>query len=419
LSPDIKILVGGSKVDYGYVPNFPFDHLIKGQGEDCLRYVVASYVEGKTPEKYVSDKEYAYAGYNVESTLIFQESDAVSPGETLPIEFGRGCVFKCSYCTYNLTGKGFGDFTKSADVLYRTLMTNYERFGTTRYVIVDDTINDSLEKALVLQSVSRRLPFRFEFGGYMRLELFQKHPEMKDIYQECGLRAPVFGVETFNKQAGSTVGKGYGERAKDTLQELWEFWGVEVPITINLIIGLPFDSRYHIEKQQAWLEESKLGAVSYNPLSLKTLGDSPMSTGALESFYKDYEPSDHEVSFLGNRLQTARAWKSDWFTFYEAVKYSEELRERYLKTRPDLLHRVNGFIVLNSLGHVSLDALKTDTPVDVFLSRLGDTILSKYANAIEQVSIEERPFPTEAVYPQRSSYSPRIPITTVLNRGLR
>ena len=68
------------------------------------------------------------------------------PGEGVPVEFARGCIFKCKFCSYPMNGKQNLDFVKDPELLYQELSDNYKNFGIKHYMIVDDTFNDHKEK---------------------------------------------------------------------------------------------------------------------------------------------------------------------------------------------------------------------------------------------------------------------------------
>ena len=65
-------------------------------------------------------------GYDFANTPMFYDhSDAIMPQEVLPIEIGRGCIFKCTFCSYPLNGKKKNDHVKLEAVLTQELLDNY------------------------------------------------------------------------------------------------------------------------------------------------------------------------------------------------------------------------------------------------------------------------------------------------------
>jgi len=173
----------------------------------------------------------------------------------LSLEVGRGCRFKCKYCSYPLIGqKNINDYLKEADVLRDELMTNYEKHGTTRYYIIDDTFNDSVQKVKYFLDVVKSLPFKISYWCYLRLDLLMAFPEMIPMLKESGLIQCYFGIETFNHKAGKAVGKGGDpDKLKQTLYECKRIWGDEVNIQAGFIVGLPYEDSESVMKTSEWL----------------------------------------------------------------------------------------------------------------------------------------------------------------------
>ena len=133
------------------------------------------------------------------SKINWQKKHFINEREHLPIEIARGCIFKCKFCNYFLNGKKLWDFVKSPETLYDEMSSNFDKFGTTGYMYSDDTYNDSTEKIRVLkEQCYDKLPFNVEFSTYARADLIISNPEQLDILMESGLKAVLFGIETFN-----------------------------------------------------------------------------------------------------------------------------------------------------------------------------------------------------------------------------
>jgi len=145
---------------------------------------------------------------------------------------------------------------KYCDVLEEELLTNYEMWGTTRYFIVDDTFNDSTEKMQMFLDVTKRLPFKISFWCYLRLDLLTAHPEQIPMVKEMGMAQCYFGIETFNKEAGKSVGKGADpDKLKETLYECRRVWGTDISIQAGFIVGLPHEDSKSIMETAKWLAQ--------------------------------------------------------------------------------------------------------------------------------------------------------------------
>jgi hypothetical protein len=192
------------------------------------------------------------------SQVIYQPEDCIDYGEPTIIEVGRGCIFKCKFCAYPMTGKKKLDFIKHYDVLTEELIYNYEHYGIYKYLLSDDTFNDSTEKIKELHKVFTSLPFKIYFSCYLRLDLLHAHREQINLLKEMGLRSCHFGVESFHDRAASSIGKGLsGDKAKKFLEELKnELWKDEVKIGISLIIGLPHETYESCQETNQWILDS-------------------------------------------------------------------------------------------------------------------------------------------------------------------
>jgi|GEM_PF-1330342 len=262
-----KIVVGGYKAANSYnTSNINF--WILGQGE-VATVKLARHLKFDEDLKCIStdwgniltDKMYPYDSFST-STIKWHSSDFLFKGENVPIETARGCIFKCSFCAFNLNGKKFGDYTKCKDTLQKELIHNYETYGISEYMISDDTLNDSMKKVEFLYNVITSLPFKINFSAYGRLDVLGANPDMAPMLKEIGLRSVEFGVETMNKKTGKFIGK-LGDRDKiiKYLEDLKTQWKDDVYIAAGFIIGLPHEDENSIRETMNWLYQKD------NPLS--------------------------------------------------------------------------------------------------------------------------------------------------------
>lgn len=326
-APQAKWVVGGHKV-LRENSGLPFYYSIRGQGEEAMIAVLDHEFKGTdikigevsaSGSRVIYDKDYQYAAFNATPAIRFHDNDFVMPGETVPLEISRGCIFNCTYCDYYLNGKSFGDYTKQMNVVYTTMMHNYDRYGVTRYIITDDTLNDSLDKALFMRDLRKRLPFELEYCASCRIEIFTKHPEMADILAESGMRAVNFGIETFNKRAGQVVGKGFGDKAKGALEMLYSAWRGRVAVSVNFILGLPYDTKEMLQEQHDWVCNSPtVDSLLVHPFFIWRSKDAAniLKTAELFGYYKDTGKSDNPRQIDWVSKDTSFAEMSDLANFY-------------------------------------------------------------------------------------------------------
>jgi radical SAM superfamily enzyme YgiQ (UPF0313 family) len=145
------------------------------------------------------------------------------------------------------------------------LLKNYEKFGITKYNLIDDLYNDSKKKVRELyDKVWSKLPFTPEWTSYMRLDMFWADPDSIDIVKASGAKLGSFGIETLDNKAGRYVGKGLGkERILKTLEMLKQKWGTDTLVSGLFIAGLPHESKESIINTIDWCKTTDL-LYTYN-----------------------------------------------------------------------------------------------------------------------------------------------------------
>lgn len=201
------------------------------------------------------------------SSIHWRVTDQIRPDDWLPLEVSRGCAFNCAYCGYDR--KSTFDNFKDPDLLREELIRNYELFGVTRYILVDDLYNDSKRKVRELYDRAwSRLPFEPEWTSYMRLDMFYADPDSIDLIMHSGARFGSFGIETLHDRAGKRVGKGLGkQRSIETLQALRDTWQGRVLVNGLFIAGLPYEPMESIQDTMSWcLETDLLFNANFTPM---------------------------------------------------------------------------------------------------------------------------------------------------------
>ena len=255
--------------------------------------------------------------YDIEKCgMVFSENDFVLPGESLPMEFSRGCIFKCKFCQYPNIGKDKDDFNRSIELIEKSLITNYKLFGTTRYHITDDTLNSHRERTRKFHEMTKRLPFKIEFVGYVRIDLLDIWPEQVEILPESGLISCHFGIETFDPDSCKMIGKGWGAKNnKKWLNYLSEKWGDSMIINCSMIAGLGKETEKQWEESNQWFLESKIHDWFFNPLNIMT--DHPQS---------DLEKNPEKY---GYKILEDGSWESEHSTEKKAIEWCNQNRSYF------------------------------------------------------------------------------------------
>lgn len=346
--PNLAMALGGAQVTGArdhHLKRFDyFDYAIKGQGETAILHLLDHitrkkrivFVDNANP-KILTDKIYPFEHFNT-TFNTFLEDDAIQPGEGLPIEIARGCIFKCKFCGYDLLGKKLGDFVKQSNIMRDELLRNYEMYGTTDYYVADETINDSEEKVDMLLESVQNLPFKPTFGGFLRLDMLWKFPNMIPKLQEWGLEACSFGIETVNDASGKAVGKGLGvRRIEEALDRCHEVWKDKVYVNASFILGLKHDGPKSAEELDAWLEKQyqarKLHTVFVKPLYIMPeAGTSYIDLNYAEHGYRSMGTTEmFEHSLGGDRSVLSGdllIWTTDKYDFLQANRDANRIHDK-------------------------------------------------------------------------------------------
>lgn len=405
LAPNAKIVVGGSQTIYDNLSSIPgsefVDLFIQGQGEQAMLEVVNS-VKNNTKitttsitPSITSDKIYKFNEFTT-TQVKFSPADCIVGSEALAVEFARGCIFKCSFCSYELNGKSPGDYIKAQNTLRDELLYNYESFGTTYYYAADDLINDSEEKVDMLLNISQSLPFKLQYTGYLRLDLLRRFPLMATKLKESGLIACFFGIETINDASGKAVGKGLGlDRTNEALEICDQAWQGTVVGNAGLIIGLPKDTPEYKYQLAEWLTSDSVRRVikecSIRPLFITPgLGLSDIDKNPEKFGYRSKGVASKQSRYGHGHMD----WETDSYSMDQAVLDSkfvinEFLKDSIFKRKPSTF----GLPYILSLSDKPNDILNVilnnDTSVwdnnedfDIYIQNLSDTHRKKYINQL-------------------------------------
>ena len=95
----------------------------------------------------INSKEYEEPRMDNIRTHWWREDFNVLPGESLPIEMARGCIFKCKFCNYPLIGKRKGTYIRDMNEIRDELIETWETKQVDTFYITDDTFNDDNDKS--------------------------------------------------------------------------------------------------------------------------------------------------------------------------------------------------------------------------------------------------------------------------------
>ena len=394
LNPSISVLIGGvyarRLTTYNLENNdtLGFTHVMYGFAEVMIVDFTKSLEQKRIPRFSNKSNGLYVIEYNVTSDgfdfknykHIWDETDFVFQNEALPIELGRGCIFKCKFCAYPLVGKDPRDtsYIRDEEVLLAEVLENYERFKTTTYLVVDDTFNERDEKLEVLLRVRDRSKLDLNFTGYNRIDLIARRPRQLSMLKDLNFNGLFFGIESMNYESAKAIGKGIKPaEITETLHKIRDAFNNKLTISAGFIIGLPYETPETFYK---WFREVQDPNYPIDSVILNYLGIYKTSTSSSD-FYDNPEKFGYTVT------PNTTMWKNDiWDSEICKSIAVEERRNMIINSRLTL----NNFEIASFpiLGYPFETMLKTKYP---FYRRLDyierkQSVITEYFNKLKNLS---------------------------------
>jgi hypothetical protein len=333
--PQLKFVTGGASVhdiSYLYRNGTAFDYYFYGHAEDTmLSFCNHVYRDGagvpfqlengnKIIRENFADSLVKENKFDIcRAKFRWNKNDCIQTGETLPLEISRGCIFKCKFCRYPYIGKTKNDFSKSIDNVVEELEYNYNNFKITHYYMLEDTFNDNHDKIVALHAALKQLPFKIKYAAYLRPDLIWAHPGQAELLEETGLTSGFLGIESFNLEAASVIGKPWsGKHGKQYVTELWNnIWQRRVTFRCSMIVGLPGDSIQSLHETNQWFIDNELPNWKWHMLNLSRDLTGPW----VSEFDREHEKYGYRWVLRNGKT----IWQNDHMTSYDAWQLSRRL----------------------------------------------------------------------------------------------
>jgi hypothetical protein len=282
--PHVKLVYGGKTqtVDINEVAASKLmDYIVVGLADNTI-VELANHLKNKVPIKYMINSGTKIINYDplahgfdfVNSRTKFLPQDHIQPGEVVPFETSRGCMFKCSFCGFPLLGRKKNDpaYHKQVEVIAQEWAENFAQWNVSSYMMVDDTFNEStikLEDLLRARDLSK---VDISFSAYIRADLLDRFPEQIGLLDQLGLKSAFFGIESLYQPSARAIGKSsHPEKIKNIVSTMKQQWSnSDLRMLGSFIIGLPEDSPETLSTWIPWLftDESPFDNVQMPVLSL-------------------------------------------------------------------------------------------------------------------------------------------------------
>ena len=322
--PHVKLVIGGSK-DFTSVMK-SVDFIIKGLADSTI-IELASHLKNNTSLKFmpsgkrakIIDHDTKAVSFNFKQAQTqYHESDHIVPGEFMPLETSRGCLFKCSFCDYPLIGrkKGDPDYHKIVDTMAQEFRSNYENFGINRYMFVDDTFNETTKKIEEVIQARDASGVDIEFACYLRADLLARFPEQLPLLKNLGIFSAFLGIESLYKPSAASVGKSTDpERIKETIYMMKDQCP-DLRIEGSFIVGLPEDNPETLNTWVPWLLQKNNPIDMYR---LRVLNINNMFEGS------DIERNPEKFGYIVD--PRTKYWKNKFWDKDAAAEYAAEVMQ--------------------------------------------------------------------------------------------
>lgn len=279
--PNIEFIAGGHRTArYSTIFDRVFD-VIETDGENqILNYCNEKKYKVKFPAKQFNIVELQHK---------FIDQDIILPHESLPMELGRGCIFKCKFCSYLNIGKKKHTYQRKFDHVLEEFAYNKDMFGTKNYMLLDDTVNEDVDKMNFLSTIPKQIDSDFTWNGFLRADLIWAHKNHEILF-DSGLRNVFFGLESLHPKTSKVIGKGWmGTHAKEWIPYLYnDLWNKKISIEGSFIIGLPYETIDSILKTVDWINQIDVGSLYFFPFNLRNNFEDGSPVSEFTREYKKY-----------------------------------------------------------------------------------------------------------------------------------
>ena len=301
--------------------SFPrFLMLLEGKSGHGLKYFIDH--NGK---KTVDSNKFHLVGNPNDIETVFKSEDNFYSYQPIPLEVSRGCIFRCAFCNHPFQGaKDYDSYMRTPASIAQELRRNYDLFGITRYSIMDDTFNDSIEKLNRLEQAIElaKLP-KFEFQCYIKPELLVTKPEMIPQLLRMGLTGGFVGIESMNNVARRAMNKGMNiERVVGALTELTS--SNQAKLRAGFIIGLPTDTIDSVYETNEFCKANQqvFKGWTFTPLRIYSYSEVEKESALISPLERDPEKYGYKITKYSGE---PAVWENDYMTMNEAIVASEKL----------------------------------------------------------------------------------------------
>ena len=248
--PNIKILLGGPEVGFDeefYLTSYhQIDYIITSDGENS-HHELLQYLDGLIDIKDVSNLRYLDNGTYIENKIILPDLSKIKlatldvndlKNRVVYLESGRGCPYKCSYCTASLDNKV--RFFPLDDVINIVKILMEKEVKTVKFL--DRTFNANMKYMIdILDFIDKNnkcTTFQFEIV----VEKFNQQAIDKVASLKSKFLRFEIGIQSTNDIVNESVCRRQNMELLEKNLKLLQDTNM-VDLHVDLIAGLPYETK--------------------------------------------------------------------------------------------------------------------------------------------------------------------------------
>jgi len=266
--PDAFLVVGGHDCsrDPRWFDDPSFDAVAIGEGEEIMPALANALQDGRSPETAPGLMLNAAKGQVMTQGAIGRtELDELpKPARHLITDYAphyyinyrkplalmetaRGCPYRCNFCSvWKFHEKTFRE--KSPERVVEEL----SEIEAPNIFITDDIFWLNVKRAKKMAELIKASGIKKFFTVQTRTDIICRHPELVEIWKDCGNLAIFMGLEKVNDKELKSINKN--NKAANNVQAIELLKSLDVGFTCNFIVD-PSWERHDFEELRTWIDK--------------------------------------------------------------------------------------------------------------------------------------------------------------------
>jgi len=244
------VVMGGYMASIAYEEAGKYvDSVIIGDAEISYKQMLIDYETSKTVKPIYNNP------INELKDLPIPRYDLLTSkriGSMLPVQAGRGCTHKCSFCSIACLYDGKYMF-RPVDEVIRDIK-EVKRLGFNRFYLIDDNIVSNPD---YLKELCEKIkPLKMKWASQCSIHLAQ-NKELLKIVSESGCDLMSFGVESINQNAINSLDKPW-LKADEHEKNINILSKSGITVSTEMIVGTDYDTEESIKDTYKFIYRNRI-----------------------------------------------------------------------------------------------------------------------------------------------------------------